>query len=84
MSKLMFYFVCIIFLSVCLVITGSLSSSAGGDNLGNNHLDTIEDSLRKSSNTQRMLKDSRLKLTDAHNKMRDLSINIRYGYSLCL
>ena len=62
---------------VCLVITGSMASSAGGDNVGHNALETVAESLRKSSNTQRMLKESRLKLTDAHNKMRDLSINIR-------
>ncbi|XP_052067157.1 kinesin-like protein KIF27 isoform X4 [Mytilus californianus] len=59
------------------VITGSMSSSAGGDNLGVSTIEAVEDSLRKSANTQRMLKESRLKLTDAHTKMRDLSINIR-------
>ncbi|CAG2234318.1 KIF27 [Mytilus edulis] len=59
------------------VISGSMSSSAGGDHLGVSTIEAVEDSLRKSANTQRMLKESRLKLTDAHTKMRDLSINIR-------
>lgn len=69
-------------MSVCLVISGSMSSSAGGDHLGVSTIEAVEDSLRKSANTQRMLKESRLKLTDAHTKMRDLSINIRYDSKL--
>ncbi|KAJ8298888.1 hypothetical protein KUTeg_022948 [Tegillarca granosa] len=47
----------------------SVSSSAGDVQ--------FHDIVRKSQDTQRQIKDSQLKMTEAHQKMRDLSINIR-------
>ena len=55
----------------------SVSSSAG-DNTA--MYDTVEDRLRKSVNTQRKIKESQLKMTEVHQKIRDLSINIRYDW----
>lgn len=51
---------------------GSLSSSAG-----DTVYDTVEDRLRKSINTQRKIKETQIKMSEDHQKMRDLSINIR-------
>ncbi|XP_048780280.1 kinesin-like protein KIF27 isoform X2 [Ostrea edulis] len=53
-------------------IRGSVSSSAG-DQL----YETVEDRLRKSINTQRKIKETQIKMSEDHQKMRDLSINIR-------
>ncbi|KAK3104146.1 hypothetical protein FSP39_024813, partial [Pinctada imbricata] len=51
----------------------SMSSSAGDMAV----YETVEDRLRKSVNTQRKIKESQLKMTEVHQKIRDLSINIR-------
>ncbi|XP_061178029.1 kinesin-like protein KIF27 isoform X2 [Saccostrea echinata] len=53
-------------------IRGSVSSSAGDP-----VYETVEDRLRKSINTQRKIKETQIKMSEDHQKMRDLSINIR-------
>lgn len=59
-------------LNTLTAIRGSVSSSAG-DQL----YETVEDRLRKSINTQRKIKETQIKMSEDHQKMRDLSINIR-------
>ncbi|XP_078332438.1 kinesin-like protein KIF27 isoform X4 [Crassostrea virginica] len=51
---------------------GSVSSSAG-----DTVYETVEDRLRKSINTQRRIKEAQIKMSEDHQKMRDLSINIK-------
>jgi len=58
----------------------SLSSSAGDFTEEQLHLSEYAQ-LRKSADTQRQIKDSQLKMVEAQQKMRDLSINIRYFIS---
>ena len=58
--------------SLVTVFRGSVSSSAG-----DTVYETVEDRLRKSINTQRRIKEAQIKMSEDHQKMRDLSINIK-------